>query len=245
MKDKEIQRISEFEEDYWWFIGRKKIIQTMIENELKKNRNLKILDVGCGTGGTTSDLKRFGAVYGIDFSFSALQFSTKRGLQVLKGAVNKLPFLDDTFDMITMFDALEHIEDDLLVVKELSRILKKTGMIFITVPAYQFLWSGHDVAVSHFRRYNSKSISKVVSKGGLTMYRMSYFITIPFLPIALFRLFSKLKTKKPKSDLAVIRFPKLIDKIFQNILFFESKLLQKINLPFGLSIICVAKIKAA
>jgi len=171
MKDKEIQRISEFEEDYWWFIGRKKIIQTTIEKELKKNRDLKILDVGCGTGGTTSDLKRFGAVYGIDFSFSALQFSAKRGLQVLKGAVNKLPFLDETFDMITMFDALEHIEDHLLVVKELSRILKKTGIIFITVPAYQFLWSQHDVAVSHFRRYNSKSISKVVTKGGLSIYR--------------------------------------------------------------------------
>jgi len=243
MKDKEIQRISEFEEDYWWFIGRKKIIQTIIKNELNTNESLKILDVGCGTGGTTSELKKLGEVYGIDFSFSALQFSTKRGLQVLKGAVNKLPFLDDTFDMITMFDALEHIEDDFLVVKELSRIIKKTGMIVITVPAYQFLWSDHDVTVSHYRRYNSKSISDVVTKGGLSIFRMSYFITIPFVPIALFRLFSKLKTKKPKSDLAVVRFPKIIDKIFRNILFFESKLLQKIDLPFGLSIICVAKIK--
>jgi len=244
MKDEEIQRISDFEEDYWWFIGRKKIIQTIIENELDQNRNIKILDVGCGPGGTTLVLKRFGTVIGIDFSFSALQFSIKRGLQVLKGAVNKLPFLDETFDMITMFDAIEHMEDDLLVVKELSRILKKTGIIFITVPAYHFLWSPHDVAESHYRRYNSKSLSSVVTKGGLSISRMSYFITILFPFIALFRLLSKLNVKKPKSDIAIIRFPKFIDKIFRHILFFESKLLQKINLPFGLSLICVAKIKS-
>lgn len=241
MEDKEIQQMSEFEEDYWWFKGRKKIIQSLLNTQIKDKLNLKILDVGCGSGGTTSILTEFGTVYGIDFSFSALKFSNQRGLKVLKSDVYEMPFSSESFDIVTMFDSLEHIENELKVLSEIKRVMKKNSLLFITVPAYQFLWSNHDEALLHFRRYNSKNLDLVIKNTGLNNIRMSYFVSIIFLPLALFRIFSKLKTNKEKPKPTLIRVPKFIDEILQKLLFFENRLMQKVNLPFGLSLMCIAK----
>jgi len=241
MEDKEIERMCEFEENYWWFIGRKQIIISTLQNQLKDKTNLKILDVGCGTGGTTSSLTKFGTTYGTDFSTKALQFSNKRGLNVLKSGVYELPFISETFDIITIFDTLEHIKDDLLVLKELKRILKNDGLIFLTVPAYQFLWSDHDVSLSHYRRYNAKKLSIVVERAGLKKVRISYMITILFPALAIFRLVSKLKKSNPNPTPSLIRVPKYVNKFLKKVLSLENKILQKINLPFGLSLICIVK----
>lgn len=246
MKDEEINRMAEFEEGYWWFLGRQKIIVSILERQNQLRTDSKILDVGCGTGGTTLALKKFGSVYGIDSSFSALKYSNQRGLdKVLKSSVYDLPFKAETFDLITILDSLEHIEDDIRVLKELKRILKKDGIIFIAVPAFQFLWSEHDIALSHFRRYSSKTLKSVTKQAGLQYVWSSYIISFLFPFIAVYRIVSRIKQNKSNPKPTLVSFPNFINKIFQKILFLESKILQKSKLPFGLSLICISKINSS
>jgi len=242
LDDLEIERMSKFEENYWWFEGRRKIIINLLEQHISHNSNLKILDVGCGTGGTTTKLKQFGVVYGTDFSFSALKYSSKQGLKNLAKTIDyNLPFPSETFDVITILDALEHIKQDLKALLEIKRVLKKDGLILICVPAYQFLWSDHDVALSHYRRYNSKSLSRLLNQASLKTERLSYMITFLFPLLAIFRLLSKLKKPKENPEPTLVSFPDSINSFFKKILYLESRLIKKIDLPFGLSVICLVK----
>jgi len=231
MKDEEIERMSEFERNYWWFVGRRKIIHTILQNEIKKKSDLRILDIGCGTGFTTLSLKKFGDIVGTDGSFSALRHCNKIGLnQVIKSDSYYLPFADKTFDMITMLDVLEHIENDLRVLEELNRVLKKDGIIIITVPAYQFLWSQHDVALSHYRRYNIKTLSKVIIKTGFKVIRISYFISFLFPIIAIFRFIKNLNKTNSVQRSNLKRLPPILNNTLQRILSIENKTLSKMNL---------------
>jgi 2-polyprenyl-3-methyl-5-hydroxy-6-metoxy-1,4-benzoquinol methylase len=240
MKDAEIERMSEFEENHSWFVGRRKIITSMLDNSLGSASNLSILDVGCGNGSTTILLKKFGTVYGTDYSSLALKHSTERGLnRVVISTATNLPFASQSFDVITVFDVIEHMRDDVRVLTELKYLLKKDGIIFITVPAYQFLWSDHDISLSHFRRYNSKTLTECIARAGLRIIRLSYCVSFLFPLVAIYRIFNKRKSKdKPKADL--IRLPSFAERMLRQILFIESKVLQKTNLPFGLSLICIA-----
>jgi len=242
-----VDQLAAFEDDNWWFVGRRKIITTIIEEYLTHNdkTNLKILDVGCGTGGITKDLTRFGDVYGNDHSMAALKHARRYGLQnLINCSASNLPYRSETFDIITIFDVIEHIKDDVQVIKKISSSLKRNGTIFISVPAFQSLWSNHDIAVGHFRRYSTKSLLKVIVESGLEDLRLLYFISLLFPFLSAYRLITrKLKLNKtisPKPDL--IRLPTLIDETLRHILFFESKLLSQRNIPFGLSLLCIARI---
>jgi len=245
MKDVLIEKIAAQEEENWWFIGRSKIISSIMENYIGLKSNLKILDVGCGAGYTTFTLTKFGNVYGMDYSFQALKYSNKRGLdKVLKSSVYALPFQTNTFDVITMFDSLEHMANDLEVLKELKRILKKDGMIFISVPAFQFLWSIHDVVLSHFRRYNSKSLASVLIRAGFKNIWSSYFMSFLFPIVAISKLVDRKKTNKENNMETGVEVPKIINKILKKLLFFENTIIKKMKMPFGLSLFCVAKINS-
>jgi ubiquinone/menaquinone biosynthesis C-methylase UbiE len=243
-----ITQLAGFEDDYWWFVGRRKIIITLIEEHLKHTdkTNLKILDVGCGTGRITKALTKFGDVYGSDYSMAALKYARGYGLgNLIHCSASNLPYRSETFDIITIFDVIEHIKDDVPVIKEISTCLKTDGAIFISVPAFQSLWSNHDIAVGHFRRYNTKSLLRVLMASGLQDLRTSYFISLVFPFISAYRMISYRlrlrKTTSPKPDL--IRLPSLINKCLKQILFFESKLLSQRNLPFGISLLCIAGIR--
>ena len=125
------------EETYWWFVGRKYLVFNFIEKYLKSHRNkkLKILDIVCGTGKNAEDLKKYGKVYGIDFSKEALNFCKKRHLKNIKlGTVEKLPYPNSSFDFVTCLDVLYHkgIKDDAGALKEINRVLKKGGFLFLT-----------------------------------------------------------------------------------------------------------------
>jgi len=234
--------MAEFEKKYWWFLGRQKIIVSVLEKEIGPNSNCKILDIGCGTGGTTLSLNQFGSTYGIDSSFSALKYCNQRGLEkVVKSSSYELPFSSNSFDLVTILDVLEHIKNDLKVLKEVKRVLKKDGTILITVPAYQFLWSEHDLAVSHYRRYNSKTLSSIINQSGFKVVRISYFVSFLFPLLAVYRIASKLKKSKSNPKSHLIQLPTSINILLQKILHLENWILDKTNLPFGLSIVCVAK----
>jgi ubiquinone/menaquinone biosynthesis C-methylase UbiE len=201
MNPEEYGRMHELETHYWWFVGRRAIIR----QQLQEIRNtdlaaspLELLDIGCGTGANLPMLSEVagssGFVTALDYSPLALQFAAhemnkqseqKRSIALLRGDATRLPFADNHFDVVTMLDVLEHVEDDLAAVSEIHRVLKPGGAFVLSVPAYQKLWSAHDEALHHFRRYEYHDLQSVLRQGGLQVRRISFAMSI-MPPIAWF-----------------------------------------------------------
>ena len=231
------------EENHWWFIGTRNIIFTQIDKYIGKTNNLKILDIGCGTGIVIKRMEKYGKVVGIDMSDESLGFCKVRGIKsVIKADATNLPFDDNTFDLITALDVIEHIKNEDLVISEISRVLKNNGKVIATVPAFNFLWSDHDIVSHHFRRYSIGNIKHRFLKNNFTILKASYYNLILFPFIVIIRLLKKLfkkliKYNKKETDISYL--PRPINQILIFILNMEAIILKKINLPFGVSIILV------
>jgi ubiquinone/menaquinone biosynthesis C-methylase UbiE len=146
--------MSDREKNYWWHVGRLDILEKQIETIQKDNgdKPLSILNIGCGTGGTVAMLERHASeLVNVDVSKEAIKFMKQSGYSAILVEGTSLPFNANKFDLVVAFDVLEHIEDDSSALKEWRRVLKKGGTLLITVPAHQWLWSGHDVPLQHFR----------------------------------------------------------------------------------------------
>ncbi|MGC9003398.1 MAG: class I SAM-dependent methyltransferase [bacterium] len=236
MNEEEYERMFLLEDFYWWFKGRRLIVRSA----LKGVKIDKVLDVGCGTGGNLSLFNGF--VVGVDVSMKALSLARRRKKDALLclGQAENLPFKDNSFDLVLALDLLEHLPDDMKGLSEMHRVLKKGGSLLITVPAYKFLWSEHDEALHHFRRYSKGEIKGKMEKAGFTIKFISHAIVLPFFPIALFRLIQRLlkrKNEKPKTSLIIL--PPFLNDILFKILKGEANLIGKgISFPFGVSIIC-------
>src|SRR4051794_36018604 len=125
MKKNEYATMASKEESYWWHLGRLRIIEVYIKKYTKGRSGLKILNVGCGTGGTIQLLEKYGELYNVDVSDEAVAFMKKNGYtNVLKVDGTKLPFADNEFDLVVAFDVLEHIKDDTAALKEWKRVMK-------------------------------------------------------------------------------------------------------------------------
>lgn len=239
MQDQTYTLLYETELNHWWYKVRRKIVKRLI-NQYVNNENIKILDVGCGTGQLMKELKDVGEIYGIDFSVHAIDFCRKRGLvEVKQGSATSIPYGDNSFDVILALDLLEHVEDDHEAIKEMKRVVKDKGIFIIFVPAFNFLWGRSDEIGKHFRRYSKERLLKVIKQNDLEVLRFSYFNFILFLPIALIRLIIRiLKIKIQSENNTKFGF---INKMLYYIFLFESFMLQRTNFPFGVSMLVVCK----
>lgn len=227
MQDEFIEELSEIEESNWWHEGRRKILQDTIENLIMNVKSPKILDVGCGTGGTSNVFLKFGSLVGVDFSFSALKLASKKGLEnIFRSTLTNIPLQDKTFDIITALDVIEHVKDDAIVLLEIKRLMKYTGYLIITVPAFQFLWSEHDVALSHYRRYNISTLTKVLIDSGFEIVRISYFVSFIFPPYALYRIFTRNSINKEKPRTVKRTLPTFINNLLGKLMSIENTLLK-------------------
>lgn len=238
----------EMEKKHFWHTGRKEIIWQILNFFTKeKVNNLEMLEIGCGNGNILHYLKTKGVnIEGADTSLPALNFCKKRAdvpLYQIDGKKQTLPFLSERYDIVGLFDVLEHIEKDQLFLNEVFRICKTGGKIIITVPASKYLWSYFDIISGHERRYSANDLSVKLEKAGFKTEKISYYMFFLF-PLVLMRKFRSLmigdKNEKFNSLAEIKTFP-VINGIFLLILKLEKKLLLKFNLPFGSSIICVAK----
>ena len=164
-------------------------------------------------------------------------------LDLLIPAINTNQFYDveDVAKLRFVCNVGEDMEDDLSGVHEMKRVCKRDGQIVLTVPAYLFLWSHHDIVNHHFRRYTLKSLKELAKKSGLFPVRATFFNTILFIPIAIFRLLSKMIPDKiirkgAGSDATLHTYDGLISRILYRIFSWELSLLKLFNLPFGVSI---------
>ncbi len=228
------------EDKFWWFLVRNRIVYELINNYCKIPENSTVLDIGCGTGGFTRFLNIQYNVIGIDSSQIALDYCRKRGLSNLYcGILDDFNFKNENIQIITLLDVIEHIENDVDILQKSYDLLDNNGYIVITVPAYQWLWSNHDVLHRHYRRYTKKRLVELMQGSGFKVLYTSYFNTLLFLPAVFLRFIEKITGKTSNSELE--NPEPALNGIFKIIFGFEQHLLKKIIFPFGLSIIIIAK----
>lgn len=247
MSDDLLNTFFEVETKHWWWVARKKIVVNLLKKYLKNTDNL-ILDAGCGTGAGILYLQQFGDVYGVDLSPKAVDFCKKRGITKVKiGDVSDLPFKDNFFDLVCLMDVIEHVSNDKLIIKEMCRVLKKGGILLMTLPALPFIYSKHDKEQGHFRRYSKQDLDKIFEGSGFKKMKVSYFNIFLSSPIIVIRLLSKLGgpfTKLADYDSKInysIFKKRMINVVLTQIFSLESPLLNNINLPFGISLLTIHK----
>ncbi len=239
----EYRIMHDMEQSYWWFVGKHFLVKTILETlSFNSARHDKILDIGCGTGSTLQLLEKFGSAYGMELSWEAIRFLRKRGLSLItqSDANRCLPFKNSTFSAITCLDVLEHLENDFNLLKEMMRVCKPGGHVIVTVPAFEILWSPHDVALHHNRRYTRKQMAKKVRKLNCNVIRSSYYNTALFLPILAVRKLKTLSANKQSihSDF-FMHIPRWLNNLLTLLFVSEIRLLRFANFPFGVSLLLI------
>jgi ubiquinone/menaquinone biosynthesis C-methylase UbiE len=227
----------------WWFLVRLSIIRQAIKKNVYQGNPLKILNIGVATGASSDMLSLFGDVVSSEYDEETCRFLKENlNIEVIQASVTDLPFEDNSFDLVCAFDVIEHVEDDVKAYAEMKRVCKITGHIATTVPAFMVMWSNHDVVNHHFRRYTKKGIFQLLVQNQLKVTYSSYFNTILFLPVLLFRTINNVinKNKIPKSDFHK-ETPTIINQILKTIFSLELHLLKFIKFPFGVSYINISE----
>jgi SAM-dependent methyltransferase len=233
------QLMRELEEKHWWFVARRNILQSTLSTlQLPKSSN--ILEVGCGTGGNIAFLRKFGELICVESDNSAAKLARERNLvPILSGALpNEMPVFNRQFDLIVLFDVIEHIDDDGESLRVLCKLLNPGGRIVLTVPAFSYLWSQHDEENHHKRRYSRKSLSSLVLSNGLSLDYISYFNFWLFPLVASLRAIRKIiPYKESWQDMKLpAAFPnQILESIFKS----ERHLIGKRYLPFGMSLVAI------
>ena len=230
------------ENSHWWYVGRRAILESFLERIVSQIRNpqsaVRILDVGCGTGGNLEMLEKFGAAEGVDVSDDALEFCQSKGLTAHRGLAEKLPFADAIFDVVTALDVVEHLDDDVAGLAEMFRVLKPGGKTLIFVPAFMWLWGVQDDVSNHRIRYTKKQIVERLEKAGFAIERATYANITFFAPILGGRTLMKLTGITPESENNVN--VSALNGVFGKIFSAEKLWLKNFDFPFGVSIVVAA-----
>jgi ubiquinone/menaquinone biosynthesis C-methylase UbiE len=232
MNKEEYSKMYALEKENWWFVGKRELVVSLFK-QMNTVKNPKMLDIGCGTGIISEELSEFGDLTAIDASDSALKYCSGRGFKTVKMDAEKMKFNKNSFDVVFMLDVLEHFSDDASVLNQISKILKKNGIVIITVPAFKSLWSNHDVVLAHRRRYEKGELRKILKKN-FQIIKMIYWNSFLFFPAFLAKILIH--------DLGLKKLNPVINRMLITLLRFENYLISKnINLPFGVSIVCILK----
>lgn len=229
------------EERHFWHIAKREMCCDLIKGFAFPGRKIRILDVGCGTGKNVEVFGQFGESFGIDNEPLAVQFCRKRGLQKVKiSSSERIKHRSGLFDLVTMLDVLEHV-DEKITLSEVKRVMKPGGLLIITVPAYQWLWSAWDVALHHRKRYTRGSLSKVLVTSGFTIIHTNYMYSFLLIPVICVRVFKSFmfKTKKYPSDFKLSS--PILNRVMLTLARVERIMSKIFPPPFGTSIVCIAK----
>jgi SAM-dependent methyltransferase len=235
-------RMDQLEADHWWFSARRSIIQAVIERLVKLKSGAAILEAGCGTGGNLAMLRSLGDLDAFEYDQEARRRAEeKSGLSIAGGALpDELPYPGKSYDLIALFDVLEHVEEDRASLKALSSRLTPEGRILLTVPAYQWLWSKHDISHHHFRRYSKSMLREAAREAGLEVEHAFYFNSLLFpLAISMRALKAAIRSQTPDDDMPGPLANALLKRVFAT----ERSFVGRLSMPFGLSLCAVLKPK--
>jgi SAM-dependent methyltransferase len=232
-------RTHEVEDDHWWYRGRRRVIREALL-ALNLPPGIQILDAGCGSGRNMIELAEFGEVTGLELAEASVEAARERGVgEVVAGSVDEMPFADDSFDLAVSLDVIEHLPDENQSLSELRRVVKPGGMLVVTVPAYRWLWSDHDIVNHHYRRYTRAMLEQAAARAGWQTLSSTYFNGF-LLPAAIAaRGAMRLRrTKHPVSDLE--RTPRPLNPMLEWPLRLEARMIGAgRRIPAGLSLMAV------
>ena len=232
----------ELDDRHWWYRGRRRIIRAELDR-LTLPAGARVLDAGCGSGRTLEELGRYGEVFGIELDPGAAEMARGRGCgEVRVGRLEELPWEDGHFDLITCLDVIEHTPDDRATLGALRRVCKAGGFLLVTVPAYQGLWSMHDVANHHFRRYSRPRLRDAALEAGWRVRRMTSFNGLLLGPAAAVRLAGRRQLRQPDSDYKpeLTLGPEWLNAVLEQPLRLEARWLGRgRTMPAGLSLMGV------
>lgn len=231
------------EDRHWWFLGRRAILLRLLHDRLGDASGLRALDVGCGTGGWLSCLARFGPVEAVDADADAVSFCHARGhaqaLHVPTG--EPLPFADASFDLVTALDVVEHVADDVALLRDVRRVCAAGALILVTAPAYRFLWGDQDVVSQHYRRYTGRQLRTALDAAGFDVEHLTYFNTALFPAVAAVRLLRR-AVRAPRADRSDFETgPASLHRPLARLLAAEAGPVSRRGLPFGVSLAAVAR----
>jgi len=224
--------IDQLEQDHWWYAGRRAVILAALRRYLGKGA--RVLDFGCGAGGLTQALAERYRVLGVDSSTTAIEVAHRRGINAeLIGSGAPLP---GGFDAVCALDVLEHLDDDAGVARGLAASTRPGGWVFVTVPAYAWLWGSMDEVAGHRRRYRLRSLCALMERVGLHRVHASYFNSILFPALAAGRLLGL-----PRPGHEVDTPPRAVNALLTTLFSFEAPVVSRLSVPFGTSILYVGQ----
>lgn len=240
MEDTEYERMAEAESRSWWFKARRRILNDTV-GRLDLPANPRIADLGCGTGGNLPMLARHGYATGVETSPKAAAMAREAtGLAVVTAEAHATGLPDASFQLVTMFDVLEHLDDEAPTLAEVARLLAPDGFFLFTVPAFMLLWSGHDEALHHRRRYRRGQLRDVIVDAGLEIDWLSYYNATLFPPVAAVRVARRVVGGGQRSA-DVGEMTGWAANMLEGLFAAERHVVGRIPLPFGVSLIGVAR----
>lgn len=248
MEHEHQRRYYDLGRSYWWLAGKYRIIDDVVGRLSPVLPSpARILDLGCGPGNLLDFLRPRGDIYGSDYSADALGFCLDRGYRRLfRADFHSLPISSESFDLVTCIDVVEHLKDDRRALQELHRILRPTGRLVLSVPAFQALWGDHDTLYGHYRRYTTSEVREKLAEAGFEVLRCTYFEPLFFLPLLVYRRLKKLLVKEGglegRDDF--VSLPGLLNAFLAQMIAAERFVLRVVDLPVGVTLLAVAR-KAA
>ena len=234
-------RMAELDQVHWWYTARRRILSAFITREIALPKDATILEIGCGTGHNVPMLRGFGTVDAVELDDDARKVaSTRLGMTVAKASLPLLEGIGEgKYDLVALLDVIEHVEDDKASLASVAKRLRPGGRVLLTVPAHQWMWSGHDVLNHHHRRYSKKALAKLVADAGMKLDHIGYFNSLLFPAAVAARFAGKLTGREDGDDKLP---PGPLNKIFDKVFGAEAYLVGRVPLPPGLSLIAVASL---
>jgi SAM-dependent methyltransferase len=242
MDERLMRAMLDVDEHHWWYRGRRLIVDAQLAR-LPLRPDARILDAGCGSGRMLQELARYGRVSGIELDPQAAEVARSRGHgEVQVGRLEELPWDADSFDLITCLDVIEHTPDDRRTLTELRRVCAPGGFLLMTVPAYQALWSLHDEANHHFRRYGRRSLRQAVAEAGWELCQLTSFNSLLLPAAAVVRLAQRRRRPDESYRPELKRTPAPLNALLERPLRGEARWIARgRTLPAGLSLMAVVQ----
>ena len=233
------RHMADLDQRHWWYLGRRRVIETLIERLARPPADGRILEVGCGTGHNLSMLRKFAEVDAVELDESVRAIAERRlGRQVISDRLPELQGVPDkAYDLIGAFDVIEHIHDDRAALQAIARKLRPGGELVLTVPAHPWMWSAHDVVNHHKRRYSKRSLETLIRASPLRLVAIGYLNSLLF-PLALAQRMASKISGKQDAQLGIP--PEPLNKALTSIFAAERHLIGRLPLPPGLSLYAVA-----
>jgi len=231
------------ETQHWWFVGARIVYRTLLHLGLgPPSGRQRILEIGSGSGGNLALLSEYGPTVGVEPSWLALKLTRFRPeLGLVQARAEALPFMKNCFDGVNLLGVIEHIEQDKAVLDEAVRVCRRNGALILLTSALPILWSHHDEANLHKRRYTKSGLHQLLKSARLAPLRLSYLNFFIFAPVFIVRLWQRFRSTAPKYDMS--KPGRLFNNILILLLKLEAWLIQKVELPIGVDLVAVCKIR--